>query len=76
MNNILVYSKNLEEHLKLLRQVFQILHDNKFYTKRSKCSFAQSSVDYLVHLVSAEGVATEPSKISVVQNCPTPQNVK
>jgi hypothetical protein len=41
MDDILIYSKTLEEHLVLLKQVFDILSINKFLIKRSKCSFAQ-----------------------------------
>lgn len=76
MDDMLIYSRTLEEHIKLLREVFQILQQNKFLLKRSKCSFAQPSVEYLGHMVSAAGVATEPSKVSAVLNWPTPANVK
>lgn len=76
MDDILIYSRTLEEHVQLLKEVFQILSDNKFCIKRSKCSFAQSKVQYLGHIVSAEGVATEPSKVDAVVNWPTPKNLK
>ncbi|XP_066361406.1 uncharacterized protein [Miscanthus floridulus] len=57
-------------------QVFDILHQNKFYIKKSKCFFAQPTVEYLGHIISAEGVATDPTKIAAVQNWPTPKTVK
>lgn len=76
MDDILVYSRTLEDHVKLLKEVFEILHQNNFLLKRSKCSFAQPSVEYLGHVVSAAGVSTEPSKISAVKNWPTPVSVK
>jgi hypothetical protein len=76
MDDILVYSRTLEDHVKLLKEVFEILHQNNFLLKRSKCSFAQPSVEYLGHVVSAAGVSTEPSKISAVRNWPTPVSVK
>jgi hypothetical protein len=41
MDDVLIYSKNLPEHVKHLKQVFQILEQNKLYLKRSKCTFAQ-----------------------------------
>jgi hypothetical protein len=66
----------MEEHVKLLREVFQILDDNKFFIKRSKCSFAQASVEYLGHVVSAVGVGTEPSKVEAVLSWPKPENLK
>jgi hypothetical protein len=45
MDDILVYSCTLEDHVKLLKEVFEILHKNNFLLKRSKCSFAQPLVD-------------------------------
>ena len=47
MDDILVYPPTLEQHVALLQQVFKILEDNKFLIKKSKCSFAQNSMDYL-----------------------------
>jgi hypothetical protein len=68
MDDILIYSETLEEHVLLLRQVFEILQQHQFYIKRSMCSFAQPSIEYLGHIVSAAGVATEPSKVEAVLN--------
>jgi hypothetical protein len=76
MDDILVYSKTIEKHVELLKQVFQILHDHQFYIKRSKCSFAQPSVEYLGHVVSADGVSTEPSKVKAVLQWARPVNLK
>lgn len=76
MDDILIYSATLEEHLVLLRQVFQILQEHQFYIKRSKCSFAQSSVEYLGHVVSTAGVATEPSKVEAVLSWARSVNLK
>lgn len=76
MDDILIYSATLEEHVKLLKEVFQILSDHQFCIKRSKCSFAQQKVEYLGHVVSVEGVATEPSKVEAVNKWPVPANLK
>jgi hypothetical protein len=76
MNDILIYSKTLEEHVQLLQQVFEILRAQKFYIKLSKCSFAQKEVEYLGHVISSEGVSTEASKIEAVKQWPTPTNLK
>lgn len=65
-----------KEHLTLLKQVFDILSANKFLIKRSKCFFAQLQVEYLGHIVSAKGVAIEPSKIEAVAKWPVPTNLK
>jgi hypothetical protein len=76
MDDILIYSKSLEEHLALLQQVFEILRQNKFFVKMSKCSFAQPKVEYLGHTISAGGVATEQSKVLAIQEWSTPKNLK
>jgi hypothetical protein len=76
MDDILIYSANLEEHLVLLKQVFQILDKHQLYIKRSKCSFAQPSVEYLGHVISVARVATEPSKIDAVLSWKKPVNLK
>lgn len=76
MDDILIYSETLEEHVLLLRQVFEILQQHQFYIKLSKCSFAQPSIEYLGHIVSAAGVATEPSKVEAVLNWCQPTNLK
>lgn len=58
MDDILVYSSTLEQHVSLLKQVFDILRQHQFFIKLSKCSFAQREVEYLGHCVSNQGVAT------------------
>jgi hypothetical protein len=56
--------------------VFDILHTNKFYIKRNKCFFAQPSVEYLGHVISGEGVATDPNKVQAVMEWKTPTNIR
>lgn len=74
--DILVYSKNLQEHMEHLEKVFQLLRANKLFVKASKCSFGNNKVEYLGHFISAKGVATDPSKVVAVKNWPIPQSVK
>ncbi|WVZ79457.1 hypothetical protein U9M48_027033 [Paspalum notatum var. saurae] len=76
MDDILVYSNTMEEHVTLLTQVFYILQKSQFYVKLSKCSFAKQTIDYLGHCISSVGVSTEPSKILAVKYWPTPVNLK
>src|SRR5512142_2593893 len=47
IDDILIYSQTLQEHLILLRQVFQLLSEHQLKVKRSKCSFARPSLTYL-----------------------------
>lgn len=74
MDDILVYSKTLEEHADHLNLVFQVLLDNKLFIKFAKCAFAQSSIEYLGHVISDKGVATDPTKTTAIAQWPLPQN--
>jgi hypothetical protein len=75
MDDILIYSKSLDEHVSL-KKVFEILKQHLFLTKKYKCYFATNTVEYLGHVISAEGVATDQSKIQAVRVWPTPKTVK
>nr|XP_040258848.1 uncharacterized protein LOC120976091 [Aegilops tauschii subsp. strangulata] len=75
-DDILVFSKTLEAHAEHLRQVFTLLRRDQWKVKLSKCAFGQQRISYLGHVISAEGVATDPSKIKDVVAWPTPTNVK
>jgi len=75
-DDILVFSRSLQEHEQHLRIVFQLLLDNHFFLKMSKCSFAQSSISYLGHVVSAHGVGPNSEKIASMLNWPQPKSLK
>lgn len=75
-DDILVYSCTLEDHHEHLKTVFQCLLDNQFFLKKSKCTFAQPSIAYLGHIVSANGVGPDPEKINAMINWPQPHTVK
>lgn len=62
LDDILIYSQTLTQHIDHLRQVLQQLRKHQLYIKLSKCSFAQTQLKYLGHIISADGVATDPSK--------------
>lgn len=76
MDDILVYNKTMDDHLVHLQQVLQILQENSFLLKKSKCMFGQQSLEYLGHIVSRNGVTTEPPKISAVSNWTIPKTIK
>jgi hypothetical protein len=75
-DDILVYSDSEETHLHHLEQVFSLLADHQFFLKESKCSFAQTKVDYLGYIVIAGTVAPDPSKVQAILDWPPPKNLK
>lgn len=76
IDDILVYSDTLEEHVRLLSQVFDLLDKHSLYLKRSKCKFTQKELTYLGHVISEQGVATDNKHIIAVQRWETPTCAK
>jgi hypothetical protein len=75
IDDILIYSKNREEHEEHLKLVLQVLREHHLYAKFSKCDFFQKQVHYLGHVISEEGLALDPKKIISIMEWPTPKDV-
>jgi len=75
LDDILIYSATREEHIQHIQEVFETLRTNKLYLKASKCSFAQTSLEYLGHIISDKGVATDLAKTQDMLKWPTPTNI-
>lgn len=75
-DDILVYSRSMDEHLSHLQLVLQKMIDHKLVAKRIKCLFGQKQLEYVGHVISREGVSTDPSKISAMKEWPQPTNIK
>ncbi|XP_074288412.1 uncharacterized protein LOC141613571 [Silene latifolia] len=75
IDDILVYSKDKEEHEKHLRIVLQTLRENDLYAKLSKCDFWLDNVAFLGHVVLREGVSVDPGNIEAVSSWERPKNV-
>nr|GEV60684.1 hypothetical protein [Tanacetum cinerariifolium] len=73
-DDILVYSRSVEEHEVHLRTVLQILRKQKLYANRKKCSFAQEQIEYLGHVVTRDGVEADPSKVKAMLEWPVPNH--
>ena len=76
LDDICIFSKNECQHLVHLRQVFHQLRKEKLFAKPSKCAFGQPSIEFLGHVVSADGLRMDSRKLDVIKNWPTPQNRK
>ncbi|GBG73664.1 hypothetical protein CBR_g17007 [Chara braunii] len=76
LDDILVYSRTLEEHLRHLHDVLDRLRRHGFYAKLSKCRFAQHKVDFLGHYVSDQGLHMDEEKITAIAEWPVPTSVK
>ena len=74
--DILVYSASWEEHLDHLAEALGILAEQQLFVNRKKCQFALRQVECLGHVISAQGVSVDPSKVECVVHWPTPKNVK
>ncbi|GJU07031.1 putative mitochondrial protein [Tanacetum coccineum] len=75
-DDILVYSQTTEDHVTHLQLVLETMRRHKLYAKLSKCVFGTTHVEYLDHVISKEGVSTEPNKVRVMQDWPTPTTLK
>lgn len=76
VDDILIYSSTLEEHIQHLRTVFQVLLKHQLKVKCSKCSFGQQRLAYLGHIISPNGVSTDEDKIQAVRDWLVPTSVK
>lgn len=76
MDDVLVASKNMEDHREHVRQVFHRLSDNGLILRPEKCVFGQKTVSFLGHNVSAEGIRPLPGKVQALQDFPRPGSVK
>ena len=72
IDDILVYSKDAQEHEKHMRIVLETLREKRLYAKLSKCDFWLKEVSFLGHIMSAEGIRVDPTKIEVVVNWKPP----
>ena len=75
IDDILIYSKNEEEHAEHLRIVLQRLREHKLYAKFTKCEFWLKEVPFLGHVISEDGISVDPSKIQDVLNWEAPTSV-
>ena len=74
IDNILVYSKDDQEHEQHLKIVFQTLRERQLYAKLSKCDFWLKEVSFLSHIVFAEGIREDHAKVEAIVNWKPPRS--
>jgi hypothetical protein len=75
IDDILIYSKTLEDHVKHLHAILQRLRDHHLYAKFSKCEFWLDTVKFLGHTISKDGISVDPSKVQEVMDWKPPTSV-
>uniref|UniRef100_A0A453G2D1 Retrotransposon protein, putative, Ty3-gypsy subclass n=1 Tax=Aegilops tauschii subsp. strangulata TaxID=200361 RepID=A0A453G2D1_AEGTS len=75
IDDIMVYSKNEEEHKEHLRLVLEKLREHQLYAKFSKCEFWLKEVGFLGHVISGEGIAVDPTKVQSLTEWLAPTSV-
>ncbi|GJT18113.1 putative reverse transcriptase domain-containing protein [Tanacetum coccineum] len=72
IDDILIYSRNKEEHVNHLRIILELLKKEKLYVKFSKCDFWISIVQFLRHVIDSQGIHVDLAKIEAVKNWASP----
>ena len=75
LDDIIIFSRSFEEHLKSLEEVFRRLVEGGLVLKVTKCQFAVEQVEYLGHIVSANGLKPDPRKVEKLRSFPQPKNL-
>lgn len=76
LDDIIILSKTFEEHIENLRQVFERLKSANLKMNLKKCCILQKQVSFLGHVVSENGISTDPSKLESIKNWPVPKLLK
>ncbi|GJY33185.1 hypothetical protein Tco_0417654 [Tanacetum coccineum] len=72
-NNILIYSRNKEEHEEHLKQILELLKKEELYAKFSKCEFWLLIVQFLRHVIDSQGIHVDPAKIESIKDWASPK---
>ena len=67
LDDILIYSSDIKQHLQDLEEVLEVLRKNQLYAKLSKCQFLKEETEYLGFIVSNKGIQVDPKKIKAIQ---------
>ena len=76
LDDVIVFSSTMDEHFQRLTAVLTRLRDTGLKLKPSKCQLLQKHVAFLGHIVSEDGVSTDPEKVRAIMDWPTPDNLR
>ena len=76
LDDIIIFSRDVQEHMERLKEIFQRLKTANLTLKPTKCKFFQKQVEFLGHVVDEEGIHTDPKKVEAVSKWETPTRVK
>ena len=75
LDDILIYTIDFKEHDQLVRQVLQVLRQNRLYLQYKKYTFAQNTIEYLGFIVGNGEIRMDPKKVKAIQAWPEPKNL-
>ncbi|KAF1325142.1 Retroelement pol polyprotein, partial [Globisporangium splendens] len=76
LDDICIFSRSMKDHAQHLAMVCEVLRHEKLYARLSKCEFGKSSVHFLGHTVTAEGIQVDAKKTTAIEKYPTPTTQK
>ena len=76
LDDVIIFSTTFDEHIERLQAVLSISQEHNLKLKATKCEFMKSKVTYLGHIVSQNGIRTDPDRTSAIKNWPVPKTVK
>ena len=76
LDDVLIFSPDIETHLKHIRHVFKRLRKVDLRLKKEKCNFLKAHIQYLGHLISGEGIEPVPEKLESIEKMPAPTTPK
>lgn len=74
MDDILIATVTLDEHLQILKEVFAVIKENSLTLKLSKCKFLFEEIDYLGYRINKEGIQPNPRNVEAIKGFPVPKN--
>src|ERR1043166_8809405 len=76
LNDIIIYSKTLEEHKKHIRMVLEKLREHNLKLKPSKCQWFKEKLTFLKHIINREGIKPDTRNVEKIKNASDPTNVR